>query len=814
MSTSNSLRLPAAEAAGAAAAEPDSASNTTSAASATSTSSSIASTGKANWGLGIGAIIALLLLLALSVGSVPLPAPQPASVAPGVFSAGRAMAHLQHIAHEPHAVGTPANARVRAYLVAQLEALGLQPQIQSGLGKMSNRPWGAVGMVHNVMVRIPGTGNGASTGHGADAGKGGKALLLAAHYDSVPTGPGAADDGASVAAIMEVLRAVKAGAPLQNDLIALFTDGEEAGLLGSELFVSRHPWAKETGLVLNFEYRGNSGPMLMFETSPGNGKLIAGLAQAVPQQVASSMLYELYKNMPNDTDMSTFKRAGVAGLNFAAIENPAAYHLHTDSIANLDQRTLQQQGDSMLAMVRHFGNTGLQDLKAVDSVYFDLPGIGLLHYSSTVVMPLTLLVAGLLCAVAVMGIRGGVLRPGRILLAAPVFLLMAILLGIACQLVWLGVSLLHPEYGTLGDPYNSHWYLLAFVGLVIAGYIAMTAGVKRWFQPLELGFGALVLWQGLLVLSSFAMPGITFMLVWPLLALLGVLALLFSRRGAAITPGARAALLVLGLAPAVLLCGPVVRNLYVGLSPNASVVSGLMLALVAGLMTPLLSVLTRRLLLPAVPLAACAAFLVAGSLTARTDADHPTTANLFYAWDSESGKAYWISRDDQLDAWSKSYFPNVKEKQQVPELFGSASRKYWASPAPQVPGLAAPQIDVLSDTVKGAVREVRFSARTLRQAPIFSVRIEGTEVLSAKVDGQQFVQKANPKWLLEAYAMDDRPVEITVQVKAGTPFDIRVNDETFGLPPHAGPARPADLIQSIHGTNSDTVRAVRVKRFT
>lgn len=755
-----------------------------------------------SWGLGLGAVLAMLLLLALSLGSSRLPAPLPSSAPSGAFSAARATAQLQHIAAEPHAIGTPENAKVRAYLVDQLQALGLAPQLQSGLGKMNTRPWGAVGMVNNVMVRIPGSGA---------AGR--KALVLAAHYDSVPSGPGAADDGASVAAILEVLRAVKAGAPLQNDLIALFTDGEEAGLLGSELFVNSHPWARDAGLVLNFEYRGNGGPMLMFETSAGNGKLIAAMAQALPQQSASSLLYEMYQKMPNDTDMSWFKRVGVAGLNFAAIDNPTAYHLQTDSIANLDQGTLQQQGDIMLALVRQFGNSPLTDLKAVDKVYFDLPGIGLVQYTTTAVIPLTLAVAALLCAVAVMGIRRGVLRPGRILLAMPVFLLIAIVLAVACQLVWGGVSMLHPAYSVLGDPYNSQWYLLAYVGLVLAAYSAMARGLKRWFAPLELGFGALLLWQALMVLTSFAMPGVTFLFAWPLLALLAVLGLLFSRRYASVAPGTRTALLVVGLAPAVLLCGPVVRTLYVGLSPQASIVSGLMLALVAGLMTPLVSMLTRRYLLPALPLAACIGFLVAGSLTAPTDSAHPATANLFYAWDSATGKAYWISRDEQLDAWSRTYFPSVSEKQLVPELFGAGSRKYWASPAPQIADLAAPQIDVISDVVKDGMREVSIKVRTLRNAPAFSVRVEGAEVVTARVDGQPFSKKPNPKWLLEAYGMGENAVEVAFQVRAGKPFDVRVFDETYGLPPNSGVARPAGLIRSIHGTNSDTVRAVRVRHF-
>jgi hypothetical protein len=199
-------------------------------------------------------------------------------------------------------------------------------------------------------------------------------------------------------------------------------------------------------------------------------------------------------------------------------------------------------------------------------------------------------------------------------------------------------------------------------------------------------------------------------------------------------------------------------------------------------------------------------------MTAPSDAAHPDTANLFYAWDSGSGKAFWISRDEQLGAWSKTYFPQAVDKQLVPELFGAGSRKYWAAPAPVTAGLAAPQIEVVSDAVKGDVREVTVKVRTLRDAPQFSVRVEGAEVLAARVDGQPFTKKPNPKWLLEAYGMGERAVEVALQVRPGKPFDIRVFDETFGLP-QAGPARPAGLIQSIHGTNSDTTRAVRVQRF-
>src|SRR5690606_41665902 len=53
------------------------------------------------------------------------------------------------------------------------------------------------------------------------------------------------------------------------------SDAEELGLLGAQLFVNKHPWAKDVGLVLNFEARGSGGPSYMLlETNNGNKKLV------------------------------------------------------------------------------------------------------------------------------------------------------------------------------------------------------------------------------------------------------------------------------------------------------------------------------------------------------------------------------------------------------------------------------------------------------------------------------------------------------------------------------------------------------------
>ena len=52
--------------------------------------------------------------------------------------------------------------------------------------------------------------------------------------------------------------------------------------------------------------------------------------------VTSSMFYEIYRTLPNDTDFTVFKRAGIPGVNFAYIENSQHYHRPQDNQANLE----------------------------------------------------------------------------------------------------------------------------------------------------------------------------------------------------------------------------------------------------------------------------------------------------------------------------------------------------------------------------------------------------------------------------------------------------------------------------------------------
>jgi hypothetical protein len=352
----------------------------------------------------------------------------PESAPPTAFSAERAMKHLLAIAQRPHPIGSAEHDRVRDYLVAQLSNLGLEPQIQNATGVGTR--YADAGRVQNILARMPGSQSG------------GPAVLLVAHYDSVEAGPGAADDGAGIAAILETVRALRAGAPLLHDIIVLLTDGEEADLLGAAAFVREHRCAKDAAMVLNFEARGTSGRSLMFETGPGNLDAVRVL-RTVPGVTAGSMFTTIYRTMPNDTDLSELALLGTPALNFAFGDGADRYHTSHDDVAHLDTGSLQHHGQQALALARAFANGPLPRPRTEDGVFFDLPGVGLVVYSEKWALPLALFAAALTLLVIIRS-RREVTRFGRdVVIGVAATVGPVVLSAAAAYLAGLILSLLH-----------------------------------------------------------------------------------------------------------------------------------------------------------------------------------------------------------------------------------------------------------------------------------------------------------------------------------------------------------------------------------
>lgn len=746
-------------------------------------------------------ILCLALVSYLAIRLQSPPAAVPESAPASEFSSGRALKHLASIARKPHPLGTEEHALVREYILAQLTAAGLSPETQETLAVNPNVIPNRAGNVRNVLARLKGTGGG------------GKAILLASHYDSVAPGPGASDDGAAVAALLETLRALKTGAPLKNDVIFFFSDGEEGGLLGSRAFTSEHAWAKDVGLVLNFEARGHYGPSIMFETSGNNNWLIGEFARAAPHPVATSFAYEIYSRLPKDTDLSVFKDANLAGMNFAYINGVTHYHTALDNAQNLDERSLQHHGSYALALTRHFGNLDLNASQSGNAVYFDLFASTLIRYSEAWVIPCAILTTLLFLAVVFLAIRKKQLSFGRAILSF-VLLLVGLALNAVCvSLIWMLVESLHPNYRQMhqGVTYNSGFYTLGFVFLTLALASAIFILLRKRLGFLNLALGALLLWLVAMWLTSLSMPGASYLFTWPLFfSLLGLGYVVISTRQTTDAPAhSPATPLVLSLAtiPALVLLVPAIYHISAALPLILSGAVMLLVLLVVGLLVPHLHLITsgRRWLLPAASLLVTVILLVAGTLTSGFDKERPRPDNLFYGLDADAGKAVWASLDDAPDEWTAQFFPQPVTKSPVTEFLPLITVDFMKTPAPLAP-LPAPEATLLSDApTSNGGRTLRLRINTPRQAPFVSIYLNPkVEISSAQVNGKLLPASAasgvnETGWSLLYYAMPASGAELTLEVKAAQPVEMRVIDLSYGLPQaltQTMRARPDNIIST------------------
>lgn len=249
---------------------------------------------------------------------------------------------MERLARKPRPNGSRHAKASAQLLAAELGALGLEVHEQRGSRRGRD--------LLNVMARVRGTD---STG----------TLLLMAHHDTVPQSPGASDDGLGVVAVLEAMRHLAERTP-RNDVLALFTDGEEVGLLGSRLFVEEHPAFGEVRAVLNFEAIGNAGPCVLFESGPKSGALIEAWYAAKVHPVGGSLMQAIYGWMPNNTDYSTFRDAGVPGLNFAIGGASGFYHSPHDLPESLSEVSLWHMSSTAMMVAEGLAN---QDLRSAEA---------------------------------------------------------------------------------------------------------------------------------------------------------------------------------------------------------------------------------------------------------------------------------------------------------------------------------------------------------------------------------------------------------------------------------------------------------------
>jgi hypothetical protein len=597
-----------------------------------------------------------------------------------------------------------------------------------------------------------------------------------------------------VIAILQTLRALKAQAPLANDIIALLSDGEEVGLLGASGFAQSHPWMKDVGMVLNFDNRGNAGPVMMFEPSPGNGKLIAGLAQAVPSVVSNSMMYEVYKALPNDTDFTVFRKQGVPGLNFAMIQNISSYHTRYDRADLISPNSQQQQGQMMLQLARHFGNQNLSDFNgqanSEDRVYFSFPLVGLIHYPAAYALPLALLITALGITVFWVSRKNGDVRIGASLGGALSFLVLVAGIGFLSQQAWNLVFKFNPAYLEMHDQDTGHFYLLGVLIISAMVFGVLQRWLTRWIRSKELAFGAALVWIALLLLTSYKFPGASFLFAWPLCGvLLSWLYMAVSKQ--AEDSAASAWILLAGAAFAIVLSSPLILLFNIALGFHSLGVPVILFILFLGLCSPLLLWILQQLRARVFIVISVFAIGFGATATASFHQAHPIPTQLVYIAMPQQQHSFWLAPQRTLDRQKLNMFGSEAKQRTVPEILGKESArsewKYWVTTAPDA-GIAAPLVKIQSDQILGDQREIVAHISSPDQSSNVRIQIEGGKVLAASLQDQVLTTAPKDKWVTSVHAMKKEGVTLRFQIakdQAANSMKIRATDTFYVMPASA-----------------------------
>lgn len=649
------------------------------------------------------------------------------------FSTIRAMEHIKIIAKEPHFVGTQYHETVRTYLIGELEKLGMKAEVQSQFSV--NEKWGGATMNHNIIATKKGTGNG-------------KALMILSHYDSAPfASKGASDDAVGVATMIEGIRAfIKSDTKHINDIIIMFSDGEEIGLNGAKAFVEHHPLAKNVGLVINFEARGSGGPSFtLMETNGGNEQMVRAFAaskNALP--IANSFLYSVYKMLPNDTDLTMFRELGnIEGFNFAFIDDFYDYHCSTDNYENVDINTVEHQGLYLMSLLNKFKDYDLSAIKSdKDLIYFNFPVIGMIYYPFewAKVLFFILLVCSIFLISYLLFTKKILIKN---LLSGFIPLFIILISGIIISIFgWRVIIYFHPWFNDIlhGFPHQGHIYIAAFSFLSIGIF---TWIYSRFFKKLnitELALPFLILWIIVIGFFTYKMTGASFLII-PVFSLLLVLLI---ENLTNLQDKFKITIYHLLSIPSLIIIVPFIDMFPVGLKMKALSVSIVLLILLLGAILPIISNWSNKKIIAYSAILISIILFFKAEMNSNYSVMQPKQNSLNYVYYADEKLAYWETFNGTIDPWLEKVMGNNLIRGSKADILLNSkynSKVTYNSPAPEI-SLAMPSINVLSDSISGKYRSIEFeivSNRKVNYIELLTARLVHFENFA--VNGMEFNTK-------------------------------------------------------------------------
>jgi hypothetical protein len=693
------------------------------------------------------------------------------------FSTYNALEHVKKISLKEHYVGSEDHKNVQNYIVEELNKMGLETEIQTETAV--NKKWFAATTAQNILAKIKGSTNG-------------KALMLLSHYDSNSHSSfGASDAASGVAVILEGVKAFLSKKQIpKNDIIILISDAEELGLLGAQAFVDKHPWTKNVGLVLNFEARGSGGPSYMLmETNGKNSKLLSEFLAAKPNfPAANSLMYSVYKKLPNDTDLTVFRQdAAINGFNFAFFGDHFDYHTAQDTYARLDRESLLHQADYVTSMLDYFAYSDLENLNSTkDDVYVNFPFSSLLTYSFSWVLPMLIIAILVFLVLLFFGFSLNKISIRSSLKGFIPFLISLVLCSSVSFGLWKLLLVIHPQYNDIlqGFTYNGYAYIAAFVFLnlwiLLKTYKCFSAEEKTANFLIAPLFSWLVI--NSIISASFKGAGFFIIPVFCALFILAIVVFLDLEKHV------KRILFTLISIPTIYIFAPLIQMFPVGLGLKNLFISGIFIALIFGLMIFSFHQKKSFWLLKVIGVLTIGFFGYA-SYNSGFSIENKKPNSIVYIQNSDDKTAYFGTYDKVLDSYTKQIFDETATKGSIKnaETKSKYNTRFSYYKETAYKDIASSKIEIAFDAIMGNKRIVELVITPNRKVNKFEfitnsiVTLEQFKVNDAVVNnGKNYAVK---KGTLLIYYMSDSDENVTLSfsVNKDEKLNIILNEISYDL---------------------------------
>ncbi len=611
-----------------------------------------------------------------------------------LFSIDNALHHLKNISQKPHFTGSSEHKEVQQYIVNELARIGLKPTIKRQVAY--NKKWKAATTTENIVTKIKGRSKK-------------NALLLLTHYDSHPhSSKGASDAGSGVVTILEGIRAfLSKNKEFNNDIIIVFTDAEELGLLGAQSFVDNHPWASQIKLILNFEARGSGGSSIMLmETNGKNKKLFEEFRKAnVNFPISNSLLYSIYKILPNDTDLTVFREhKDINGFNFAFIGDHFDYHTEQDSYERLDRKSLIHQADYLMNSLNYFANSDISNLNSdEDLIFVNFPFIKMISYSYKWIFPLLLFSIFLFAIAYFLGVRKQIISIHNSVFGLVPFLISLLASSGISFLLWQLLLFIHPGYTDMlhGFTYNGYIYMCAFTALTL-WVLYKVYSYFTYIKPTDLFIAPITFGILLNVLVTSYLPGATFLIIPVLIAIIILLISLFLKIKQ--QPLIYATLSI----PSIYILAPLIKLFPIGLGLKTLFISSIFITFLFGWLIPILLREDYKSRWQIVAGLSTFILFIISFINSGFDVNNKKPNSLVFIENSNTKTSYWATYNNTLDTYTKQIFNKNYIKGNIPESSGKSKYntpfKYYKPEKYQ--NIANSKVSILIDTIFEKTREI------------------------------------------------------------------------------------------------------------